>query len=147
MVLVDSNVLMRVLQRGHPMYKDASQAVRILHKKKELVLVPQNIVELWVAATRPTEVNGLGMTVTRAAMYLARVRRTFSILPDSPDIHREWQQLVVEHRVSGKKAHDTRLVAAMLVHGVQTIVTFNGADFRRYPGINILHPREIFAGQ
>ena len=102
MVLVDSNVLMRVLQRGHPMYKDASQAVRILHKKKELVLVPQNIVEVWVVATRPMDVNGLGMTLSRAAM---------------------------------------------LVHGVQTIVTFNGADFRRYPGINILHPREIFAGQ
>jgi hypothetical protein len=44
MVLVDSNVLLRVLQRDHPMHKEAWGAVRALHQKKELVLAPQNIV-------------------------------------------------------------------------------------------------------
>lgn len=143
MVLVDSNVLLRVLQRDHPMHKAAWGAVRALHQKKELVLAPQNIVELWVVATRPKEVNGLGLTPSRAAMYLARVSRTFPMLLETPDMHQEWQRLVVEHQVSGKKAHDTRLVAAMRVHGVEGIVTFNGDDFRRYPGIKVFHPRDL----
>ena len=62
MVLVDSKVLLRVLQRDHPMHPSAWGAVRALHMKKELVLAPQNIVELRVVATRPQEVNGLGLT-------------------------------------------------------------------------------------
>jgi predicted nucleic acid-binding protein len=143
MVLVDSNVLLRVLQRDHPMHKDAWRAVRALHQKKELVLAPQNIVELWVVATRPKEVNGLGVTPSRAAIYLARVSRTFPMLLETPDMHQEWQRLVVDHQVSGKKAHDARLVAAMRVHGVKGIVTFNLDDFRRYPGITVFHPRDL----
>ena len=67
------------------------------------------------------------------------------MLLETPDIHREWQRLVIEHEVSGKKAHDTRLVAAMLVHGVDAIVTFNGDDFRRYAGIKVFHPRDFSA--
>lgn len=127
------------------MYKDASRAVRILHKQKELVLVPRNIVEVWVVTTRPKAVNGLGMTPSRASRYLSKANSTFPILPDRPGIHREWQRLVLEHGVSGKQAHDTRLVAAVIVHGIQTIVTFNGSDFQRYAGIRVLHPREIEA--
>jgi hypothetical protein len=37
-------------------------------------------------------------------------------------------------------AHDARLVAAMIVHGVTHLLTFNGADFARYSGIRITDP-------
>jgi len=143
MILADTNILLRVLQRDHPMHADAWAAVRILQSRKEIVLAAQNIVELWVVATRPKEQNGAGLTPLRAAVYLARLNRTFPVLLETPDIHQEWQRLVVEYQVSGKKAHDTRLVAAMNVHGVKGILTFNGDDFRRYPGIEIWHPRDV----
>ena len=142
-VLADSNVLLRVLQRHHPMHEAAWAAVRKLNAQQELVLAPQNIVELWVVATRPIEQNGLGMAPARAAMYLGRINRNFPILHDTPEIHQEWKRLVVEYEVSGKKAHDTRLVAAMIVHGVKRILTFNVADFRRYQAIDVLDPRQV----
>jgi hypothetical protein len=53
----------------------------------------------------------------------------------------EWQRLVVQHDVKGRNAHDARLVAAMNVHGVGHILTFNITDFTRYPGIIVLDPR------
>ena len=147
MILADSNVLLRVLQRQHPMHLEAWTAVRILQARKEIVLAPQNIVELWVVATRPKEQNGLGIPPTRAAIYLARLNRTFPVLLATPGIHQEWQRLVLEYRVSGKKAHDTRLVAAMRILGVQGIVTFNVTDFRRYAGIDVWHPRDFQQGE
>ena len=79
-----------------------------------------------------------------------RMNGMFPVLLETPEIHQEWQRLVVELQVSGKQAHDTRLVAAMRVHGVTGIVTFNGDDFRRYPGIEVWHPRDVLqreAGQ
>ena len=48
-----------------------------------------------------------------------------------------------QHEVSGKKAHDTRLVASMIVHGLDTVLTFNVADFKRYTMIAALHPAAI----
>ena len=44
------------------------------------------------------------------------------------------------HGVSGKKTHDARLVAAMTVHRIDHILTFNTDDFARYTGIQVLHP-------
>ena len=114
-VLADSNILLRVLQRHHPMHAAAWAAVRKLNAQQKLVLAPQKIVELWVVATRPIERNGLGMAPARAAMYLGRIGRNFPILHDTPEIYHEWKRLVVEYHVSGKKAHDTRVVAAMNV--------------------------------
>ena len=42
------------------------------------------------------------------------------------------------HRVSGKDVYDARLVAAMLVHGVRSILTFD-AGFARY-GVQVTDP-------
>ena len=48
-------------------------------------------------------------------------------------------------RVIGKNAHDARLVAAMRVHGVTHLLTFNDQDFARYTGITVLTPAAVFA--
>ena len=40
----DSNILLRVLQRHHPMHGEAWAAVRKLNSQEELVLAPQHIV-------------------------------------------------------------------------------------------------------
>jgi len=45
--------------------------------------------------------------------------------------------------VSGIQVHDARIVAAMLVHQVQAILTFDLDDFKRYPGIVVIHPNAI----
>ena len=37
----------------------------------------------------------------------------------------------------------TRLVAAMRVHGVKRILTFNAKDFARYVAIEAVHPRSV----
>ena len=34
--------------------------------------------------------------------------------------------------VGGRQVHDANIVAPMLAHGERRLLTFNGADFRRY---------------
>jgi hypothetical protein len=63
--------------------------------------------------------------------FLARARRSrkleriLMLLPDSPATYPERKRLVIKHSVQGIKVHDTRLVAAMNVHGVGRILSFN----------------------
>jgi hypothetical protein len=45
--------------------------------------------------------------------------------------------------VVGKNAHDARLVAAMNVHGLTQLLTFNNQDFQRYPGISVVTPDDV----
>lgn len=49
--------------------------------------------------------------------------------------------------MKGKNAHDARLVAAMVRHGLTHILTFNAQDFSRYRGITIDDARCAPAGR
>ena len=51
-----------------------------------------------------------------------------------------WRRIVLAHNVAGKKVHDAHLVAMMQAHSIRSILTFNEADFKRYPGIAMLNP-------
>src|SRR5436305_381745 len=118
-VLLDTNILGRMLEPGHPQHRVAHDATGALVLRGDnLCVVPQVLYEFWVVATRPVAVNGLGLTVAQAAAELIGLRTLFPLLSDTPAIYREWESLVVAHNVSGKNAHDARLVAAMAVHGL-----------------------------
>jgi len=118
-VLVDTNIVTRSAQPGHPMYQDATDAVSTLRQRGEqLCLVPQNLYEYWAVCTRPAGENGLGLDATEAQAELARVKGLFEVLADSSAIYPAWERLVTQHAVMGRNSHDARLVAAMEVHGV-----------------------------
>ena len=75
---------------------------------------------------------------------VSKIERALILLPDSPAVYEEWKRLVVRHNVLGSKVHDAKLVAVMNVHRVPRILTFNTADFARYP-IEALHPGSLLS--
>jgi len=142
--LADTNVLLYWLQPNSPERVVAMHAVRILHGRGEKVYVlPQNIIELWNRATRPIAAGGLGLTVAQTDAEARYLESLFPVLYDTPVIYDAWRQLVVSVGVSGVQVYDARIAAAMRIHGLTDLLTFNPADFIRYPGINAVHPRDI----
>jgi predicted nucleic acid-binding protein len=140
-VLVDTNVILRLLNRNDPQHRPAREAIARLTKAGDRICVAsQNLVELWAVCTRPIGNNGLGLTPAQADRVISRVESLVFRLPDSDEIYSEWRRLVVAQDVSGKKTHDTRLVAAMIVHRITQVLTFNVDDFGRYPDIQVIHP-------
>jgi predicted nucleic acid-binding protein len=143
-VLLDTNLVARMTQPGVTFSQVAHDAVDALGKRGHSpCIVPQVLHELWVVATRPKVVNGLGFTAAQAESELIRLQTLFALFPDTPAILPEWQRLVVAHQVIGRNAHDARLVAAMAVHGLTHLLTFNHADFSRYSSITVLDPTEV----
>jgi predicted nucleic acid-binding protein len=97
------------------------------------MLGSQNLVELWVVATRPIEQNGLGMSIADLLVEFARLKSFFVVLPETEEIYPAWERLVSTYQVSGKPAHDARIVAAMQVHGIAEIMTFDRAALAVIP--------------
>ena len=144
--LVDTNLLLRLAEPKHSMYSVVLNATDVLRTRRELLgIVPQNLIEFWAVATRPRANNGLGMTIDKATTELMSLKALFVLLLDEPSVFSEWEKLVVQYRVSGKQAHDARIVAAMKVHGVTHLLTFNTDDFKRYTDIEAVHPASIAA--
>jgi predicted nucleic acid-binding protein len=142
--LLDTNILTRSAQPGHPMHQRAVDAVDFLRRRGEtLHVVPQNFYEFWVVATRPVAQNGMGLSPARARAETDQLKKLFVILDDVPALFPEWEHLVSHYAVSGKNAHDARLVAAMHIHRLGQLLTFNCADFHRFPGITVLSPDQV----
>jgi predicted nucleic acid-binding protein len=142
--LVDSNILLRWVKPDHSDYPAIVSAIEdILQRRGALCYTSQNLAEFWNTSTRPVDRNGYGLspgeTDRRAKFFENRLR----LLPDSLAVHEEWRKLLVTHSVSGVQVHDARLVAAMRVHGLKHILTFNDKDFARYTDIQAVYPRAI----
>jgi predicted nucleic acid-binding protein len=148
MILLDTNVLTR-MTRSHAAEADAARAAipTLRGRGEQLIVVPQNLYEFWVVATRspggpPAGANGLGMSPSQAGNWLRFFRRRFTVLPDREQLLDRWHALVEEHAVTGFRAHDVRLVAAMQSYGFDRLLTFNAADFRGLP-VTILDPMSL----
>jgi predicted nucleic acid-binding protein len=133
-VLIDTNILLRSSQPNHPVSSLSVQAVsKLLRENGAVFFCPQNIAEFWNVATRPIEMNGLGLSPREAILEIEGVESAMSLLPDVPAIYPAWKHIIRDYNVQG-----TRLVATMAVYAVESILTFNVADFKRYGMVN--HP-------
>lgn len=142
--LVDTNILVRSVQLSHPKYDEVARAVRsLLAREDELGVMAQNLIELWSVATRPIANNGLALTIAQATQELIKLKQGFLVLPDTVDILPRWEKLVVGHEVSGRQVYDARLVAAMRVHNLTHLLTFNTTDFKRFTEITAVSPTTI----
>lgn len=145
-IFVDTNLLLRYVEIGHPHHGQAAEALEQLRTAgHDLAIVPQNVFEFWVVSTRPTAQNGLGLTAERTAEEIGRFVDLYSVFHDDHLVYDAWRDLVTRYKVLGKPAHDARLVAAMLRHGVTHLRTFNAPDFARYAEITAIAPGDAAA--
>jgi predicted nucleic acid-binding protein len=142
--LVDTNILLRLVQKNSPMHSDTQRAILMLKRQGELLyIIPQNIIEFWAVATRPINSNGLGLSTVQAVQETEKLKKIFILQSDTPTIFAEWESLIVKYQVMGKQVHDARLVAAMITHQITHLLTFNIDDFKRFSAIIVVDPRSV----
>lgn len=142
--LLDTNVVMRFCNPSDVQHELATDAIsRLLMQSDECLLVTQVIIEFWVVATRPTQVNGLGWTVEQTRSTIDHLLDRFPFLEESPQIFPNWLNLVTTNRVMGKRTHDARIIATMLANGITHLLTFNPSDFAGISSITIIHPQNL----
>ena len=144
-VVVDTGILLRLLEATDPHHGVIRRAFRALRGRGDvLVITAQNAAEFWNVCTRPsTARGGFGLSVADTDRRLRVIERLFHVLPDTPVAYLIWRGLLTSHGVQGVQVHDSRLVALMRAHGIGHILTLNGGDFARFPGITVLDPAGV----
>ena len=142
--LLDTNILLRSIDPNSESYSLARNAVnKIIEEGGTCYITSQILVEFWVVATRPTDVNGLGWTVKKTQQEINDFLSQFSLLAETADIFLLWFSLVSEYNIKGKRTHDIRLLAVMKTYKITHLLTFNPTDFIPIPNITILRPQDI----
>ena len=142
--LLDTNVLLRLVDRASPDHAPAAQAVeRLLSRRESCYLTPQVLVEFWAVATRPVAVNGLGWTSGQARTEVEALLDQFPLLEETPAVFENWLGLVTDQQVVGKQVHDARLAAVMHTHSISRLLTFNLEDFPPGYRVEAAHPAAV----
>ena len=147
--LLDSNILLRGVDRTDPQFTLTLRAVGMLvGGGNALHFTMQGLTEFWNVCTRPaTARGGLGLPIAETERRVRVIERVGVFLPDTAAVRAHWRRLVVIHQVQGVQVYDARLVATMLAHNVTHLLTFNHADFQRYPEITAAHPQDLLDGR
>lgn len=143
--LFDSNNLLRLAEKNSPQRLIVLNAVRKLRADNEIIYyTPQILAEFWNVCTRPQSARGgFGLSIAQTERKANLIQKHFALLPDNLATFNEWRGLVSDYQIMGVQVHDAKIVASMISHNIQYLVTFNEKDFKRFPRITVLNPKDI----
>jgi len=143
-VFVDTNVLLSATDRSRLHHDEARGLSRVAREAGcHLALSGQIIREYLVVATRPVEVNGLGMSPADALHNISTFLPRAVLCEETEAVSLRLRSLVATHALSGKRIHDANIVATMVAHDIHWLVTENGDDFEGFAEMQALGPGEL----
>ncbi|MBW4461531.1 MAG: type II toxin-antitoxin system VapC family toxin [Nodosilinea sp. WJT8-NPBG4] len=142
--LLDTNIVLRFSNPSDEQHGLVTEAVAtLLMQGHECYLTAQVLIELWVVATRPTEVNGLGWSIEQTCQVIDQLIVRFPLVEEGPQILWTWLTLVTGNEIKGKRTHDARIAAVMAVADISHILTLNPSDFAGILGVSTVRPQDI----
>lgn len=130
LVVVDTNVLLAATDMSRVAHAAATEFLN--EDERRLALTPQIVREYLAVATRPVEVNGLGLSADDAVANVEQVLDDMELLPEDAATTRRLLDLVSHGFAAGKQVHDANVAAVALAHRASAIVTGNPRHYSRF---------------
>lgn len=131
--VLDTNVLVAATDEGRPEHRSAVEAITRWPAEGVVLYTSGQITrEYLTVATRSVERNGLGLARSAAVANVRALRARLRLLTEDAKVADRLLRLLDEVDCTGKQVHDANIVATMLVHGLETVVTMNIGDFTRF---------------
>jgi predicted nucleic acid-binding protein len=131
-VFCDTNIILRAYHDVFPQHLAVKATFdRLLADDSDLWISRQVIREYLVQVTHPrTFVTPL--TSDQAVQHISNILQTCQVVDETSATTSMLLTLLRDYSVSGKQVHDANIVAAVLANGIDTLLTLNTADFKRY---------------
>jgi predicted nucleic acid-binding protein len=131
--ILDTNVLLAATDEAREDHEDAIAAINLWPASGVVLYTSGQILREYLAvATRPVDRNGLGMGQPDAVANVRALRTRLNLLAEDVKVSERLLELLDTVECAGKQVHDANVVATMLVHGIDTVVTRNVDDFVRF---------------
>lgn len=132
-VVLDTNILLAATDEARSAHARALATLDEWPAAGTALYTSGQILREYLAVvTRPVVDNGLGLAQRDALTNVRAFRGRLRLVAETEKVADRLLALVDEIDCLGKQLHDANVVATMLVHGIDTLVTLNAADFARY---------------
>ena len=129
---VDTNILLRAVlteMKQHPQCDALLK--RMIREDAELWISGQVIREFIVQATHPRTLQ-TPLTIAQVVHEINTIKPLFEIADETAVVRDRLLKLLQEYPTQGKQVHDANIVATMLAYGVDTLLTLNVDDLKRF---------------
>ena len=131
-MFIDTNILVNSRISGAPDHAAARESLERAFGEPESLRISRQVIREYLAVVTRNQPWSVNMTREDALEDVSRLIGSFEILEEGPAVTETLVALCREVSVGGKQIHDANIVATMLAHGENRLLTFNVADFRRF---------------
>lgn len=143
-IFFDTNILLIATdesRRGHKTAK--SLLMSLLKEGVNICLSGQVAREYLVVASRPAQVNGLGLSSGHAVHNIEAIKERALFLEETGFTSELLQHMVVQHKLKGKRIHDANIIATMRTHRITYLLTENPADFECFEHVKLIRLEDM----
>ena len=143
-IFLDTNVLLRATFSGMEEHVICRDCIEQLQTKSGLWISNQVVREFYRQARKPGVVKEV-LSREKLVIEIETLLLRFSLAEEVKVVHEQLMRLLRDSSfdIPGMLIHDANIVATMLAHEIDTLVTRDG-DFQRFGNqIRILAPTEI----
>src|SRR5579859_5538735 len=134
-VFIDTNILLRATVQRMPLHSECKALVTQLWTDNSVIWISRQVIRQYlVQLTHPKTINP---PLAPAEIYerVAEIRSLFRVADDTDSVTTHLITLLRTHPTSGKQVHDANVVATMLAYGIDTLVTLNLDDLKRFADV------------
>ncbi len=129
---VDTNVLLRAMMPQMALHKQAEALVQKMWTDDvELWISRQVVREYLVQATHPNTFTP-PLTIEQVLEQLETIQSLFRVADETRAVTAQLLTLLKTYPTRGKQVHDANIVATMLVYNINTLLTINVDDMKRF---------------
>lgn len=132
-VLLDTNVLLAATDEDRASHHHALAVLNEWPTDGVTLHVSGQVLREYLAvASRPIEVNGLGLRMEDALTNVEAVLARTTLVDETAAVADQLRELLRFVNCTGRQVHDANVVATMLTHGIGAVVTEDIGDFARF---------------
>ena len=138
-VFVDTNVLIYATRSSSSFHARAVAALANAAGSEPRVAISRQVMREYLAVvTRPSG-GSEPLTMVEALADIERFAAIFDLLEDGFEVGARLEELCRTVAVAGRQVHDANIVATMLAHNENCLLSANRSDFQRFePRIEVI---------
>ena len=133
-VFADTNIVLRAFHADFTEHKQVRTLFDpLLAEDAQFYINRQVIREYLVQATHPRTFTEQ-MPLESLIQHLQQITRNCIVLDETERVTEQLIKLITEYPTRGKQVHDANIVATMLAYEIDTLLTLNVDDLKRFEG-------------
>lgn len=134
-VFLDTNILLRTILTQMNQHDEVDALVkRTISEGAELWISGQVIREFIVQATHPRTLAE-PLRIEQVVREIEAMRPLFQIADETTAVRDKLLELLQQYPTQGKQVHDANIVATMIAYEIDTLLTLNVDDLKRFENV------------